>query len=135
LSTCTVKYLGDLRTEATHTKSGHSFVTDAPTDNHGKGEAFSPTDLIAASLLTCMITVMGIAAKGRGWDMGEVDGEVKKTMTGNPRRVASLHTKIRFKNNHLNESQRHLLEQIAIDCPVAKSLDPAIEQPVEFEYL
>lgn len=135
MSTCTVKYLGELRTEARHTKSGHTFVTDAPTDNHGKGEAFSPTDLIAASLLSCMISVMGIAANARGWELGEIEGEIQKTMASNPRRVAALAAKIRFRNNQLDGGQRHLLEQIALECPVAKSLDPAIEQLVEFEYL
>ena len=134
MSTATVIYKGGLRTVVTHTKSGDAFVTDAPTDNHGKGEAFSPTDLIAASLITCIITVMAIAAEARGWEMGEVEGEIKKTMTSNPRRVQTLNTQIRIKNNALDAHQRAVLERIGIDCPVAVSLHPDIEQEIVFVY-
>lgn len=109
-------------------------VTDAPTDNHGKGEAFSPTDLIAASLISCIITVMGIAANARGWEMGDVEGSVKKTMVGNPRRVQALHTELRIRNNQLDAKQREILERIGIDCPVALSLHPEIVQEIEFIY-
>ena len=134
MSTVTISYQGELRTSVTHTKSGDQLVTDAPTDNHGKGEAFSPTDLIAASLISCIITVMGIAANARGWEMGQVEGSVKKVMASNPRRVQALHTQVRFKNNKLDASQRESLERIGIDCPVAKSLHPAILQEIVFSY-
>lgn len=134
MSTVTISYQGDLRTSVTHTKSGDQLVTDAPTDNHGKGEAFSPTDLIAASLVSCIITVMGIAANARGWKMGEVEGSVKKVMAANPRRVQALHTSIRIKNNQLSAAQREVLERIGIDCPVAKSLHPDLLQEITFFY-
>ncbi len=134
MSTVTISYQGDLRTSVTHTKSGDQLVTDAPTDNHGKGEAFSPTDLIAASLVSCIITVMGIAANARGWEMGEVEGSVKKVMAANPRRVQALHTSIRIKNNQLSAAQREVLERIGIDCPVAKSLHPDLLQEITYFY-
>lgn len=134
MATVTARYLGGLRTETTHIKSGDTIVTDAPTDNHGKGEAFSPTDLIAASLLTCMITVMDIAAQARGWDLGEIDGETTKVMIPNPRRVGELHTKITFRNNQLDAKQREAIERVAIDCPVAKSMHPEIVQETVFVY-
>lgn len=118
----------------THVKSGEQIITDAPTDNHGKGEAFSPTDLIAASLLSCIVTVMGIHAEKRGKKIGEIKGSVEKTMTAAPRRVARLLVKIEITNHNLSTNERQLLEQIGINCPVAISLHPDIEQQIRFTY-
>lgn len=127
-------YLGGLRCEMIHEKSGEKIITDAPTDNHGKGEAFSPTDLIGASLLSCMVTVMGIEAEKQGWMMGEVNGSLQKTMDGNPRKVKEMSIQIVFNNHGLTPEQREVLEQKAINCPVALSLHPDITYPTIFIY-
>lgn len=130
----TLNYQGSLRCEMIHDKSGEKIITDAPTDNHGKGEAFSPTDLVGASLLSCMVTVMGIEAEKQGWFMGEVTGTLQKTMAGNPRRVQELSIQLVFNNHALTPEQREVLEQKAINCPVALSLHPDITYPTIFIY-
>ncbi len=84
-------YLGQLRTEATHVQSNNKIITDAPTDNNGKGEAFSPTDLVASSLCSCMMTIMGIIARRNGFDLDDMEGEVTKVMVSDPRRVSEVH--------------------------------------------
>lgn len=134
MNTASFKYLGGLRTEATHLKSESVIVTDAPTDNHGKGEAFSPTDLVAAALVTCMITVMGIKAEKHGFEMGEVTGATKKVMADAPRRVAQITVDITFKGHRLSSTDKNILEQTALSCPVAHSLHPDITQLVQFHY-
>lgn len=118
----------------THVKSGEQIITDAPTDNHGKGEAFSPTDLVAASLLSCIVTVMGIHAEKRGMQLGDIEGSVEKTMNASPRRIARLVVQINVTGHNLSTNERQLLEQIGINCPVALSLHPDIEQQVRFTY-
>ncbi|MEM7035799.1 MAG: OsmC family protein [Bacteroidota bacterium] len=134
MNTANIEYQGALRTEATHLRSGNSLITDAPTDNHGKGETFSPTDLLATSLVSCMITVMGISADKKGIDLGEVSGTVKKIMADNPRRVAVLQVEIHFRNRQLSGSEKTLLENIALNCPVARSIHPDVSQQVKFVY-
>jgi putative redox protein len=134
LNTASVIYQGHLRTEATHLRSGSQFVTDAPIDNHGKGEAFSPTDLVSVALLSCMITTMALAAQGRGWDLGHVGGEVLKVMANAPRRIAELRIEITFTGNALDAEQRKLMEEIGLNCPVAKGLHPDMVQATEFHY-
>jgi putative redox protein len=129
-----LEYSGELRTQMTHVKSGEQIITDAPTDNHGRGEAFSPTDLVAASLLSCMVTVMGIHAEKRGMNMGQLSGSIEKTMVEGPRRVGHLNVKISFKRHNLSAAERQILEQIGINCPVALSLHPDVLQQVQFEY-
>ncbi len=116
-------------------RSGSHFITDAPVDNHGKGEAFSPTDLMGVALLTCMITSMALAAQGRGWEMGLMRGDVMKVMASGPRRVQQLLVGITFENSPLDAEQRQLMEEIALNCPVAKSLNPDILQETQFTYL
>lgn len=135
MATAKVTYLGELRTQATHLQSGESILTDAPTDNQGKGEAFSPTDLLATALITCMITTMGIACKGRGWEMGKVSGEVLKVMASHPRRVAEAVITIVLQDCPLDATQRETLEQIALHCPVAKSLHPDLVVETAFQYI
>jgi putative redox protein len=135
VKTASVTYQGQLRTEATHIRSGSRFLTDAPVDNQGKGEAFSPTDLIGAALLTCMITTMGIAAQNRGWELGNVQGDVTKVMASAPRRVQQLIVNISFENCPLDAEQRKVLEEIALHCPVAKSLHPDLVQETHFQYI
>ena len=132
--TAKIYYEGQLRTSCTHIQSGSSIVTDAPTDNHGKGEAFSPTDLLSTSLLSCMITTMGIAAKKQNIPFEKCDGDMTKVMASDPRRVTRIIVTIRM-DASLNNEQRKIMEAAALNCPVAKSLHPDIDQQVKFEYV
>ncbi len=132
-----IHYQGDLRTEAKHRPSGAAFVTDAPVDNQGKGESFSPTDLVATGLGTCMITVMGIRAKQKGWSLDGTDVHVKKHMTPPPRRIAKLEVTLRAPKEvgaALSPEARAELEDVAHHWPVRLSLLDAIEVPVTFEW-
>ena len=128
------KYLGELRCENTHLKSKTILVTDAPVDNHGKGASFSPTDLVATGLVSCMITVMGIRAEKSNMQMGQVVGSVQKVMGDAPRRILQLNVSLNFQGHNLNSSERHILENIAYNCPVAKSIHPEIVQKIKFSY-
>jgi len=130
----TVTYQGSLRNVAQHLSSGNTLITDAPTDNHGRGEAFSPTDLLCTSLATCMITIMAIAAEGRDLILGEIKAEIVKVMLSDPRRVGEIHINVRVENKGLSENDRKVLEHAALNCPVAKSLSTEIKQNVKFEY-
>jgi putative redox protein len=135
MATSIVKYLGNLRTEATHLQSKSSIITDAPVDNHGKGEAFSPTDTLATSLATCMITVMGIKAKGDG--MTSIDGtsaEVTKVMATEPRRVSEIHVNLTFPKNNFTDKEKVIYENTARTCPVGKSLHPDLIQVITFNW-
>ncbi|MFL5753677.1 MAG: OsmC family protein [Bacteroidia bacterium] len=136
MATSIVKYLGGLRTEATHLESGNVIITDAPKDNNGNGEAFSPTDLTATSLACCMITVMGIVSKRD--NTRSTDGavaEVTKVMYAEPRRIGEIHIKISMPPNGYSDKDKKILENAAYTCPVAKSLHPDIKQLIEFTYL
>lgn len=127
-----VTYEGDLRTSATHQKSGTNIITDAPTDNHGKGEAFSPTDLVATALASCMITIMGINADKKGLDIKGAEAKINKIMASNPRRIERVEIKIEMPKNGYSEAEKALLERVAKACPVAKSVHPDLVQAVEF---
>jgi uncharacterized OsmC-like protein len=127
-----VDYEGELRCQATHGPSGSQIITDAPTDNHGKGEAFSPTDLVATALATCMATVMSIKARQKGYDLKGMKVSVEKQMSeDSPRRIVGLPITIEMP---LPESHpdRKLLEATALACPVHHSVHPEIEKPVAF---
>lgn len=126
-----ILYLGDLHTESTH-ESGAKIETDAPKDNMGKGEAFSPTDLFALSLGTCMVTLMGIASKKLGIELKGMTAEVEKEMSvAGPRRIGKVIVRIR--SSHLpNPQAREKLEQAALECPVKHSLHPDIKVEVDF---
>lgn len=128
-----VHYTGQLSCKATHLKSGQEITTDAPTDNNGKGQAFSPTDLLATSLASCMLTVMGIKARSLGFDLEEASAEVVKEMESNPRRVGAVTVKISLKQN-CDEATRKVLEQVGRNCPVAKSLHPDLVQDTSFAW-
>jgi putative redox protein len=129
-----VRYEGDLRCSARHGPSGSTLVTDAPVDNHGKGEAFSPTDLLAAALPACMMTIMGIVAAREGIDLRGMTATTTKVMsTDAPRRIASLHTNITLPIA-ADHPHRGKLEQAAHTCPVHKSLRESIEADVTFMY-
>jgi len=130
--TATVTYTGDLRCQLTHELSGAQILTDAPPDNHGKGEAFSPTDLCAVSLAACMLTVMGIRVRERGISIDGTRAEVTKIMAADPRRIARVKIRLFMPPNTYSEADKSLLVHIAHTCPVALSLHPDIEQQVEF---
>jgi putative redox protein len=134
IMTSTVVYNGELRTTCTHLRSGNNFETDAPVDNNGKGERFSPTDLMATSLATCMLTVMGIKARTMGLDLNDVKVEVLKIMKSDPRRVGgielSFHIPDTLKN--IDDKTKAILKNTGLTCPVALSLHPEIEQKVDW---
>jgi uncharacterized OsmC-like protein len=127
-------YEGGLRCRATHGPSGTSVVTDAPIDNHGKGESFSPTDLVATALGACMLTVIGIVAERHGLDVGGMAAETEKVMSETaPRRIAALRTRISIPLP-ADHPQRTLLERAALACPVHQSIHPEIDAAVEFTW-
>jgi uncharacterized OsmC-like protein len=129
-----ITYAGGLRTEAQHLKSGKIILTDAPPDNNGKGEAFSPTDLMSTSLGSCMLTVMGIVAERHQLDMTGTTVEITKIMDANPRRVVEIVVDMTFPKNGFTEKDKVLLENTALTCPVAKSLHPDLKQTVNFHW-
>lgn len=131
--TSKVEYIGDLRTEASHLQSGNTIITDAPKDNHGKGEAFSPTDLVATALASCMMSIMGIVAKKDGITPIEgVIAEVVKVMYSEPRRIGEIHVKVTFPKLNYSDKEKKIYEHAALTCPVAKSLHPDIKQVIDF---
>ncbi len=132
--TIKTKYLGGLSTESVHVKSGSLLVTDAPVDNKGKGEAFSPTDLLATSLATCMMTVMGIQANQQGLNIDGVECDVTKIMAVNPRRVCEIIVEFNFAPNNFDENQKEILRDAAYSCPVAFSLHPDLKKSVTFNF-
>jgi len=134
MNTAEVIYKGQLRSECTHLQSGTKIVTDAPTDNFGKGEAFSPTDLVATALASCMITTVGVITRLENIILDGSKLTVKKIMESNPRRIAAIHIDIEINNSNLTEEQKKRIEEIAQNCPVAKSLHPDLIQKVNFTY-
>jgi putative redox protein len=128
-------YLGELRTESEHLKSGKKLITDAPPDNNGKGEAFSPTDLVCAALANCMITIMGIVAEREKLDIKGLSVDIVKVMNAAPRKIAEI--KLDFKmpaSAVLSDKQKEVLKRAAHTCPVALSLDPVIKQSITFNF-
>lgn len=132
--TSTVVYDGELRTTCTHLRSQNSFETDAPVDNNGKGERFSPTDLMATSLATCMITVMGIKARAMGFDLNGVKVEVEKIMKADPRRVGGINLFFHIPDNlkSLDDKSQQILKHTGNTCPVQQSIHPDIEVKVDW---
>ena len=128
-----IEYKGELRTEAVHLESGKKIITDAPIDNQGNGEAFSPTDLVATALGSCMMTIMGIVAKREGIKLDGTIAEVEKVMATNPRRICEIKVIIKF-NEKLNRDERDKLERAAKTCPVSNSLSEILKETVEFIY-
>jgi putative redox protein len=129
-----VLYQGDLRTQATHGPSQTQLITDAPVDNQGKGASFSPTDLVATALGTCMLTTMGIVAKRHGWKLDGSTATVEKHMVADPeRRIGKLVVALRVPGP-FGEKERTILERTALTCPVHKSLHPKVEIPVTFHW-
>ncbi|MCL2413942.1 MAG: OsmC family protein [Bacteroidales bacterium] len=127
METVKTNYLGSLRTEAEHVASGTKIITDAPADNHGKGEYFSPTDLLAASYSSCVLTIIGVAAQNHGFNIDGAEAKTKKIMGTDPRRVVELQVDYTFPHNNYNDKERKIIELAVKQCPVANSLDPALK--------
>jgi len=135
METVQTTYLGDLRTKAIHLQSGSTIFTDAPTDNHGKGESFSPTDLFAASYASCALTIIGIATQTYGFN---IDGAVVKTtkiMAENPRRVAELKVDFTFPAKNYSEKEKAIIENSIKHCPVRNSLSSELKVTRTITYL
>ncbi len=134
--TSTVVYEGELRTTCTHLKSGSKIETDAPIDNNGKGERFSPTDLLATSLATCMITVMGIKARNMNIDLKGIKADVEKIMKADPRRVGGINLTFHIPGplKKLDEKGKTILKNTAMTCPVQLSIHPDIEVYIDWNW-
>ena len=127
-------YVGGLRTSSTHLKSGEKIITDAPTDNNGKGEAFAPTDLVSSALCSCMTTVMGICAEKGGFKMPNSTAKITKIMSADPRKIKEIKVELNFEENSLTDTQKNKLISVGKNCPVAKSLHPDIKQSILFHF-
>jgi putative redox protein len=134
METARTIYLGALRTEALHVRSGVKITTDAPIDNQGKGEFFSPTDLVAAVLASCMLTIIGIAARTHGFNIDGTEAVVTKVMLSNPRRIGEVIIGFNFPDIVYTEKQKDIIELAARTCPVALSLHPDLKQSITFNF-
>ena len=132
--TSKVTYTGNLRTKSEHLRSGDSFITDAPIDNNGLGQAFSPTDTVATGLASCMITMMGIKANGLEVDLTNSTAEVTKHMVANPRRISKIEVKLSLPSN-ISQKNRKILEHTANTCPVLYSLHPDIVKEISYHWV
>jgi uncharacterized OsmC-like protein len=130
----TVQYKGQLRTQAVHTKSGETIITDAPPDNNGRGEAFSPTDLVCSALCSCMMTIMGMLADREGIVLDGLQADVVKLMAANPRKISEI--QITFSHNNLvaTQVQKEKLIRAAHTCPVALTLSESVKQTIVFNF-
>ncbi len=134
MATIKTIYLGDLRTENEHLQSGNKIITDAPTDNQGKGEAFSPTDLLATALGNCIMTIMGIKARDNGIDIRGTEIEITKIMASEPRRVAEVIVDFTFPKKGYSDEEKKLVESVAGISPVPLSLHPDLKQTIKFNW-
>lgn len=128
------EYLGGLRTQSVHVRSGNEYLTDAPIDNNGKGETFSPTDTVASALGSCMMTVMAISGEKNGIDMSGMRTEITKIMTANPRRISELKVEFYWDNCQASDKDRAWLKRVGLNCPVALSLSENLNQNVTFHF-
>jgi uncharacterized OsmC-like protein len=133
MPTSKVTYLGELRTSSVHLQSGSEIISDAPIDNNGKGEAFSPTDTVANGLASCMFTVMGIKAREMGIDFSGSTAEVTKVMAADPRRISEIHVTFTM-NIKADDKTKTILERTALTCPVHYSLHPDIQREIVFNW-
>ena len=127
-------YNGNLRTRSLHVRSGTVLLTDAPVDNQGKGEYFSPTDLVATALGTCILTTVGIACMRENFSIDDTTAAITKIMADNPRRIGEIIVELSFPPNDYTDSQKELIESTARGCPVARSLHPDVKQTMVFKY-
>jgi putative redox protein len=134
METAKTRYLGDLRTEMTHVRSGSVIITDAPPDNKGKGEYFSPTDLVASALGSCIFTIMGIAAREHGFSIGSSSCRITKIMTDKPRKIGEIKIEFDLTSNIYTEKQKTILEYCVKTCPVALSLNESVIQNVVLKF-
>ncbi|MEI6457258.1 MAG: OsmC family protein [bacterium] len=134
MATSEIIYKGNLRTEATHLRSGNKIITDAPVDNQGRGEYFSPTDLVATALGSCMITILGISARDQGFDIDGTQLTITKIMTENPRRIGEIVVELIFPHDSYTDQQRRLIEYTTTHCPVAQSLHPDVKKTIMITY-
>lgn len=132
--TSKVTYSGELRTKAIHVRSSQEIITDAPMDNQGKGEAFSPTDIVCSALCSCMMTIMGQVAQREKIPMEGVTAEVTKLMSANPRKISEIIMRFDMSQLSISDKQRKMLENAARTCPVALSLSDDVIQKVSFNY-
>lgn len=132
--TSTIVYEGNLRISAIHVRSQQQIITDAPVDNMGKGEAFSPTDLLATSLGTCMLTIMGIAAQTHHFNIDGTTAGITKIMASNPRRVGEIVVELTFPPNQYSQKIKTILRNASRTCPVSQSLHPDLKQTVIFHF-
>jgi len=133
--TAHVTYTGELRSKAVHVRSGSAIETDAPVDNHGKGERFSPTDLVATALATCIVTTLGIAGPAHDLDIVGAECEVTKIMVPDPRRIGEIIVKMSFpKSAPFTDKQKQIIERIAHTCPVFESLHPDLKKTLSFDW-
>lgn len=132
MATSKVEYLGGLRTKCTHLKSGTEIFTDAPVDNNGKGEVFSPTDLVATAYASCMLTIIGIYCEKHNLNFDHGNAEINKIMGSDPRRISKLVISIDLSGNGWDEHTQLVVRRAGETCPVAKSVDPLME--IEFNY-
>ncbi|TNE53934.1 MAG: OsmC family peroxiredoxin [Bacteroidetes bacterium] len=130
--TSKVKYLGNLRTSCTHLRSNTEIITDAPVDNQGRGESFSPTDLVATAYASCMITIMGIHCQEHGIPFHHAEAEVEKVMGSNPRKIAKIRLKMDLSENHWEEEQANRVIRAGKRCPVALNLENGLDFELEF---
>ena len=131
--TSKVTYLGELRTQCEHLRSGNKFITDAPLDNNGRGEAFSPTDTVATALASCMLTVMGIKARSMGLELKGGYADVTKHMAANPRRISGIDIQL-FLPAAIRKEDQELLERVGNTCPVMQSIHPDIETAIQYHW-
>ena len=134
MTVMTTTYLGDLRVECKHEQSGAVIITDAPTDNHGKGEAFSPTDLVATALAACATTIMGLYARNHDIDIAGTTAHIEKHMSADPRRIGRIDVVFTMPDKEYTDHQKQGLERAALSCPVHKSLHPDTEQNFVFNW-
>jgi putative redox protein len=135
METIRTSYIGNLRTSALHVQSSGTIITDAPLDNQGRGEAFSPTDLLAASLGSCMLTIMGIAANEHKFSIDGTEVKITKIMASGPRRVSEIIIDLIFPHNDYTPKQKKIIKLSADTCPVALSLHPDLKQTVQMHFL
>ena len=132
--TSRVVYQGNLRTECEHIKSGNKVITDAPVDNHGKGEAFSPTDFVATSLASCMLTVVGIYCNNHSIELKECTADVTKIMDSNPRRISEIKISMNFLENKFDDKLQKIIKNVVETCPVQNSIHPEINVVLDYQF-
>ena len=134
METIRTEYIGSLRTKAIHVQSGNELMTDAPVDNNGKGEFFSPTDLVASAFGSCMLTVIGIVAERSNFSIDGTKVKITKVMASDPRRIGEIIVELNFPPNDYSNKEKEIIKHTALTCPVAKSLHPDLKQTLIFNF-